>query len=445
MNELRHWPASGHYPIVSNHIEIDPTPQDQAIYVPSVTPGYAIDVHTQRNFGRKMPADLRVIDLNFLDPNSRLFRISHVMSSAGQALNQTRPCMITERDRKCTVLICDSGGYQIASNRLRLTGDADRLRILHWMERHADYAMTLDVPTGPLMKPDYAFSSFNDCLRTTLDHLDYFRRHRTLGKVKLLNVLQGNNPGESDQWYDAVKQYEFEGWAFAGKLRHNMFHLCRRILRMAGEGQLQNKQWIHVLGTCELDTAVLLTALQRAINEHINPDLRISFDTSSPFRVLAFNQVYSLPSFSKDNLVAMPLRNVPDGIEFINSKVRWPWPSPLGDKMVMGDFCVPAPPTASSYRDLQSYHYLAHHNLAALCAGIALANRVFDAETVTRQHTIATAVGAGVEAIAKVIASGSLQTLQSFSATFSRLRHKLVYDPANDTGDDGERTFEPPY
>ena len=441
MNTVTLWPASGHYPIVPNHIAIDPTPKDQAIYVPSVTPGYALDVYSQRNFGRKLPAGLQVADLNFLDPANRLFRISHAMSSAGQALNQGSPCIITTRDRKETILICDSGGYQIASNRLRINGNADVLRILRWMEQHADYAMTLDVPTGPLLRPGYAYKTFGDCLDSTLDYLALFQRNRVPGAVKLLNVLQGNTLQESDIWYHAVKGYDFEGWAFAGPLRHSMYLLSRRILQMADEGQLQRKHWIHVLGTCELDTAVLLTALQRAINKHINPNLRISFDTSTPFRMLSFNQVYSIPTFNRANLIAMPTRSAPNGLGFVGSSIRWPWPSPLGDRMVMGDFCVLKSSTASNYRDMQSYWYLAHHNLSALCWGVALANRVFDSEIVTRQHTMATDVGAGVEAIEKVIASGSMQTLQAHTTTFSRLRHKLVYDPTNSSGDEGERTF----
>lgn len=444
MDKLVHSSASGHYPIVPNHIAIDPTPKDQAIYVPSVSPGYAHDIYSQRNFGRKMPMGLHVADLNFLDPNNRLFRISHVMSSAGQALNKKLPCIITTRDRMNTVLICDSGGYQIASDRLQINGDADRLAILHWLEQHADYAMTLDVPTGPLMRPGYRYGSFKDCLNETVYNLDLFRRCRAPGKVKLLNVLQGNDVTQSDIWYDTVKKFDFEGWAFAGPLRHSMYHFCKRILQMSDEQQLQGKCWIHVLGTCELDTAVLLTALQRAINKHINPDLRISFDTSSPFRLLAFNQVYSLPRFDRPKLITMPSLPAPDGHEFISSNVRWPWPSPLGDRMVMGDFCVPKPPTYSNYRDIQSYHYLAHHNLAALCWGVALANRVFDAEAITRGHTVATSVGAAVEAIERVIASGSMQTLHAHQTTFSRLRHGLVYDIANDPGE-GDRAFENPY
>jgi hypothetical protein len=91
--------------------------------------------------------------------------------------------------------------------------------------------------------------------------------------------------------------------------------------------------------------------------------------------------------------------------------------------MVLGDFCVPKPPKANRYRDTQSNHYLAHHNLAALCWGISLANRVFDSETVNRQHTIARVVGEAVEAIDKIIASGTMSTLTKCRPSFVALRH----------------------
>ena len=434
MDDQRYTLASSHYPIVDNHIANDPTPKDQAIYVPSVTPGFAIDVHAG-TWCRALPHGVQDNELNFLDPNNKLFRISHVMSSAGQALNQIRPCIITQRDRANTTLICDSGGYQIASGRLHISGDADRLRILRWMERHANYAMTLDVPTGPVLKGDYAFTSTRDCLNATLQHLDFFHAHRVPEAVKLLNVLQGNTPAEADAWYDAVKVYDFEGWAFAGLLRHNIYHLCRRLIIMAHENQLQTKSWIHVLGTCELDAAVLLTAVQRSINRHINPNLRISFDTSSPFRMLQHKTAYAIPTFDTERMV-MPAKRAPNGYEHVGSPIRWPWPSALGDRMTLGDFCVPMHPTVDSTHDKQSNYYLAHHNLSALCWGIALANRVFDSESVDHSHTIAYPVGAAVEAIDIVLASGSLVKLASYQNTFARLRHGF----SEDAGDE-EREF----
>jgi hypothetical protein len=426
MDGHRH-PFATYYPQVLNHIENDPTPKDQAVYIPSVMPSYAIAAYEQR-WQRALPAGLSNNSLNFLDPaNREFFHISHVMSSAGQALKQNRPCIITERDRSATTLICDSGGYQISQNSKRINAHRDRATILRWMELNADYAMTLDVPTGPVLKPGYAFASTADCLTQTLDHLDFFQRNRRSTELKLLNVLQGNNPDEADTWYESVKRYKFEGWAFAGLLRHNMFEVCRRIIVMADENQLQDKVWIHVLGTCELETAVLLTAVQRSINRHINPKLRISFDTSSPFLLLSTMQSYSIPILDTQRM-SMPSRKVPDGAAYVGNPLPWPWPSPIGNLATLADFCVEKDVTASTNFDNVSRHLLAHHNLSALCWAIALANRVFDSELLEHEHTIARHVGSGVEAIDQVLKAGSEYVLRRYENTFSRLRHGKIYD-----------------
>lgn len=413
-------PTSAHYPAPTNHIENDPTPRDQAVYIPSVSPGYAIAAYAQ-NYKRDLPAGVDPEDMNFLDPNNKLFKISHVMSSAGQALFQKDPCIIQARDRKATMMIGDSGGYQIASGNLKIRGDADRMKILRWLEANADWAMTLDVPTGPLMGKGYAFETYNDCLETTLSHLDFFQKNRKPGATQFLNVLQGNDTRQSDHWYNAVKDYEFEGWAFAGVLRHNFFNLCRRIIEMADENRIQNKNWIHVLGTSQLEVAVGLTALQRSINRHINPNLRISYDTSSAFRNIRWRNVYTIPAFSKDG---MTLRTVqcPDKRKLVGSNIRFPWPSPLGNKLNLGDICCLRGVNLNSYRDAQANWYIQHHNLAALCYGINLSNRVFDSESFEERHSISTKMGRAVEAIEEVIKSGKKATLQKNRAVFDAVR-----------------------
>lgn len=416
------WPHAGHYQAPANNLVNDPTPPNQAIYVPSVTPGFAQAVYAQA-WKRPLPNGVQANDLNFLDHSNNLFRISHVMSSAGRAFKQNSPCIITQRDRTRTKLICDSGGYQIAGGSLRIDSQADILKILQWQELHADVAMTLDVPTGPLLdNPKYDFKSFADCLNTTLQYLDFYQQYRKNEQVIFLNVLQGNTPEQCDVWYDAVKDYPFEGWAIAGPRRHRFFELCRRLLIMIDEGQLQSKKWIHVLGTCEMFVVVLLTALQRAINMHVNADLRISYDTSSPFRNLSYNATYAIPYFDNKTMT-MPTRAIPDHASYINSDVLWPWPSPLGDRLTMGDICQPRQAGEQFFRDAQAYHYIAHHNLSALCFGIALANRVFDADNMTHNHMISRPVGAAAEAIEEIFKTQSFDKLQRFRSTFDALPH----------------------
>ena len=143
-----------------------------------------------------------------------------------------------------------------------------------------------------------------------------------------------------------------------------------------------------MLGTNELDTAVMLTALQRAINKHVNPKLRISYDTSSAFRNLNWNQMFTRPSLTA-KAMTMTTKEAPDGAQFVGSRLPWVWQSHLGAKMVLGDFCVPKPPKSSRYRDTQSNHYLAHHNLGALCDGIALVNRLFNCDIVAGEYSVA--------------------------------------------------------
>ena len=422
--------ASGFYPAPTNHIQGDPTPLDQAVYIPSVSPGYAMAAYDQ-NWQRPLPQGINPGDLNFLDPKNPLFRISHVMSSAGQALNQNRPCIITERDRSQTMLICDSGGYQIATKNLKITDDSYRLKVLRWLERHGDWSMTLDVPTGPLNTEGYAYSSFRECLDTTLDHLRFFQANRQPGATKFLNVLQGNTTQQTDTWYDAVKHFDFEGWAFAGVLRHNFFNLCRRIIKMAHENKIQHRNWIHVLGTNELETAVGLTALQRAINDHINDKLRISYDTSSPFRILSWELVYQTIRFDR-NTMTLPAVKLRNDKRFVGSNVRFPWPSPIGDRLTMGDVYVRHGSNQKSYRDTQSGHYLNNHNLSALCYAVATANRIFDSELLIKTHTISEDMAEVVDSIEHVIKTGSLQELERRRSVFNKVRKVELLSEADD-------------
>jgi hypothetical protein len=326
-------------------------------------------------------------------------------------------------------------GRYLASGSLRFNGTKGVIDCLRWMEAHGDYGMTLDVPPGPcLTNPDgYRYATTRDCLTQTLEYLDIFRRYRASGQLRLLNVLQGNDLNETDYWYQAVKGFEFEGWAFAGRLRHDMYALLRRILGMAHEGMLRpgQRDWIHVLGTVELDVAVMLTALQRAINRHINPNLRISFDTASPSRMLRGDTVYTLPIFGIDNMTMDSVR-APDAAAFVGSTVRFPWSSPLGNRMLMGDFCVQRKPKNSRYRDGLSNVFQFHHNLAALCFGVALANKVFDAEGITGQHTVALPAAGAVEAIERVIKAGTMAELNRYYPVWAALNHKIALN----TGDD---------
>jgi hypothetical protein len=378
-----------------------------------------MEVHAA-TWKRSLPQGVKASDLNILDPGNPLLHLSHVLVSAGHSMKNTKPCIITTRDRSKTVVIADSGGYQVASGNLVIRNDKDRLDILRWMEGIAEIGMTLDVPTGPLLKDPrrYAFQSFADCLNATIEHLDFFAHNRTKGKIRLLNVIQGNDVQQTDAWYKAVKHYPFEGWAIAGPTRNDFAALCRRVLILAHDKKLEGDSWIHVLGTSSMEAAILLTALQRAINRHINPNVRISYDTSSPFRLLQFNLCYTLPNFSAER-VSMSSAKVPLERALIGSDLRWPWPSPIGDKMTMGDICVAG--NGGEKLDALSSVLINHHNIGALCWAIASANRVFDVQSATHNHVIGKPIGAAAEAIEKIIKNGSMDLANNYAKTFANV------------------------
>jgi len=114
---------------------------------------------------------------------------------------------------------------------------------------------------------------------------------------------------------------------------------------------------------------------------------------------------------------------IPDGPELVKSPLRWPWPSAIGDRMTLGDICVNNIDEFGAHRDMQSYHLLSHHNLSSLCYSVALANRVYDSETVQHKHTIAINAGRAVEAIENVFAKDSEAYLSKVQSVFRALRH----------------------
>lgn len=412
----------------------DPTPRDQAIYVPSLSPGFCKDVYSQ-NWPRPLPQGVQPDDLNILNPNSNLLHLAYVMTSAGQALNQSQPCIVTERDRHSSVVLADSGGYQTATKKKMITTDAERQKVLSWQETVSDIGLTLDIPTGPLMKAEpYVCATQRECLEKTIEHLKYWGRHHSQGKVRWLSVLQGNDTHFSNIWYrETMRHAGFcNGVAFAGVLRHNFEHVVKRILQMADENRLQHMSHIHVLGTNELDAAVMLTAIQRAINKYFNADLRISFDTGAPSKLLAWNKIYTLPRFDGKSMIMQSL-DAPDGPEYLNSLRRWPWPSPIGDKMLMQDFVVRPNLPNARWRDTQSNHLMVHHNIGALCAGVALANRVFDVQIANHQHEIGKNVGLAIQAVEEIFASGGSQVVfNKLKGAFSLLRHGKPEAEADD-------------
>lgn len=188
-----------------------------------------------------------------------------------------------------TILLGDSGGFQIATDKLRIKWedqenvDAVRMGILRYLERNCDYAMTLDVPTFTIGKPGFKFNTFEDCLAQTVDNLHYWMDNKDPDSgLKFLNVIQGRNEREVDEWYDAVKWADTQGWSFSSANSDCVYYMIRTAIILAHKGEInESKKWIHVLGRTVPAVSVILTELQNRISDLAGVDLQISYDSAS--------------------------------------------------------------------------------------------------------------------------------------------------------------------
>ena len=352
---------------MKQQVNLTPLQKDYAVYLPAISSFYSTYVAKQRleDFVSKerIPAgfDRGIEGMNFLNPEEGYFTYKYGLYSAGHAqldLNKsiTQESMIQQRDRPNTMILGDSGGYQIGKGILKFdwlnfdgpAANKTRQSILEWLEMTADWSMMLDVPTWAcdhIHSPKTGLKSFEDCLEKTRFNNDYFLKNR-LGHTKWLNVLQGGDWDTAEKWYNGVKEYsdpagpyagkEAEGWAFGGANMCKMDITLKRLMTMREDGLLKGKNWIHFLGTAQLDWACYLTSIQRQIRKHINPELTISFDCASPFIATAHGLVYTNAQHSTKRWSVI-MDKAPDNKSLSGSDIPFPFESEIGRRLTMKD------------------------------------------------------------------------------------------------------------
>lgn len=338
---------------------------------------------------------------NFLDPENSYYYYGNALYSAGHAELRLDRCndkepMIHRRNREKTVIIGDSGGFQIATGVLKLDwatvkgpeGDKLRETILRYLEHTADWSMTLDVPAfsaEPPLSARTGLTRFEDTLDVTVHNLHYFIKNRVVGKTKFLNVLSGSSPENSKVWYDEVKKFSqpaevetmgysqdrtFEGWAFAGINMMHMPSVLNRVLDLIDDNLIAGKDWIHFLGIGRLDWACYLTSIMRQLQQRYNPNLRISFDAASPFVAAGgYALSYNYSHFDSRRLTYAMSRGIDDK-SLKGSKLGMVYQSPINNRISVGDICVYGPNDVNrngkigkTSWDTTSYHLIMAHNV----------------------------------------------------------------------------------
>lgn len=349
--------------------------RDYAVYLPAISSFYVKQIERAlRESDTRVPAGFENGHeaLDFLKPTS-YFHYPYGLYSAGHAdldpakSNKNEP-MIQERDRNVSMILGDSGGFQIATGVLKLDwtnakdpNDPARTqiceKILRWLEHTADWSMTLDIPAFAAVPPlskKTGLTDFQDTLDISLLNLHYFVSNRVPGATKFLNVLSGTDEATSKKWYDAVKCFSdkafineaygdsnrtLEGYAFAGINMKDMNCVLNRMLDLREDGLLEGKDWIHFLGTGKLQWACFLTAIQRQLRKYDNPNITLSFDAASPFVNTAYGQTYA-HNFFEPGKFGYFMDRAFDQQALKDSDLPAPFGhSPIMSRLTMGDLC----------------------------------------------------------------------------------------------------------
>ena len=397
-------------------VNLTPLQKDYAVYLPAISSFFGTYIAKQRldEFVPKdrIPAgfDRGIEGMNFLNEEEGYFTYKYGLYSAGHAtldLNKTmtKESMIQQRDRNKTLMLGDSGGFQIGKGVLKFDwlnfeGPAAtkvRQSILEWLEVTADWSMMLDVPTWAcdhVHSPKTGLKTFQDCLDKTKYNNEYFLKNR-LGHTKFLNVLQGSDWETAETWYNGVKEFSdpkvwgdkaAEGWAFGGANMCNMPTTLKRIMTLREDGLLKDKNWIHFLGTAQLDWACYLTSIQRQLRKHINEEITISFDCASPFIATAHGLVYTNPQHSPKRW-SIIMDKAPDNKGLAGSDIPFPFESEIGRRLTMGDVCHYAPGMLNKIGkegktswDSFAYALMMSHNVYGHIVAVQRANQLADVE-----------------------------------------------------------------
>ena len=358
---------------------------DYAVFLPATSGFYSTFIGKQRYSNYVDPARVPaswgagVESLNYLDPEKGEFYYKWCLYSAGHAnldLTKTDESedMFRNRDRSTSWVLGDSGGFQIGKG----VWEADwknpncpkaakkRSQVLTWMDSLMDYGMCLDIPAwvarSPAGRKATGINTYAEAVQGTYINNDYFVNNRN-GNCKFLNVLQGENHPDADDWYDRMKKYcdpkqygdrAFNGWAMGGQNMCDVHLVLKRLVALRFDGLLEQglHDWMHFLGTSKLEWACLLTDIQRAVRKYHNPNFTISYDCASPFLATANGQiyiqteledrtkwVYRMVSSADDKKYSTDTRLfkdavIQDGI-FKNFET-----SPIIDQVLMKDICI---------------------------------------------------------------------------------------------------------
>jgi len=378
--------------------------KDYAVYLPSLQQQYAnyatkTNAETTRD-SKRIPKNFDTRWLNFLDTNSKLWHCGYTLYSCGQFDGKqirTRD-MVAERNSDDSIVVGDSGGFQLGTGAITSKAELEHLeryandavaqynnwhnsgfrqRTLAWLERYTDYAMTLDMVLwaaeaygqSNAKSSQLRKLSVQQLIDLSVDNLRYFadNRGQSSRTTKFLSVLQDIGNGTGEAWYQAVKDFDFEGWAL-GSETGGMFNSLWWLRRLLNDGKLDKSEWVHLLMKSPPVNSVVYTAAQRALRKALNKDdFRISFDTSSPHQLAGVQQKLAVPPNLTSNRKSWKIKSwqLKQDIRLARNEMHmaFPFASPLAQYVSINDLLAHDIDDSDYFTDTWSLQLITNHNI----------------------------------------------------------------------------------
>lgn len=366
-------------------------PHPYAIFLPAVNSTYAQVQAIKLKSDRRMPANITLDDLAFWTGKSKLWNHKFLLHSIGNyAIGANTRSPLFKRVPGSYTIVGDSGGYQLGRGKFDgfdglyegMSAEEaeyvwknrydEKCWIIHWLDYHSDYAMTLDLPLWALTSRG-STSPFHKCsesqlLALTVDNLRLIEREME-GRTKWLNVVQANTLEDGLRWYDGVRWFKHGGWSMAGNAgwRGGLFNMLTFLLTMRDDDAFSaGQEWLHVLGVSQPKWDIFLTAMQRGLRK-TNERLQVSCDSATAFDMGGRFDRYAispaLGSDARDWSVGFgqleQLRSHSDQ----SNPSPFPAASPLGNQLMMHHIIVDGSSLAGRRLDTISNMLLINHSL----------------------------------------------------------------------------------
>jgi hypothetical protein len=162
----------------------------------------------------------------------------------------------------------------------------------------------------------------------------------------------------------------------------------KRLIILRDEKLLDDRNWMHFLGTAQLDWSCYLTSIQRQVRKHVNENFTVSFDCASPFIATAHGLVYTNSQHTNKRWSVI-MDKAPDNKALSGRHdIPFPFESEVGRRLSIADICHYAPGMLNKIGkegktswDSFGYALMMAHNTYQHIVAVQRANNLADIET----------------------------------------------------------------